>query len=96
LNLQGDLVCRRCYYADQTKLQAKRVEESKQQLGPYGTYMLGKRMLVGGTLLLIGGAAMLGAIRGGEWRAALWPALTFALGAVVVTVTIRTARQPKE
>jgi hypothetical protein len=96
LNLQGEVVCRRCYYADQTKLQAQRVEESEQELGLYGTYMLAKRMLVGGTLLLLGGAALFGAIRGGAWRAAGWPALIFGLGAAVVTATLRRARRPKD
>jgi hypothetical protein len=96
LNLKGEVVCRRCYYADQTKLQAQRVEESNQKLGLHGTYMLGKRMLVGGTLLLLGGAGSLGAIKAGAWREAGWPALFFALGAAVVAVTVRTARQPKE
>ena len=95
LNQSGVVVCRRCYYAEQTKIQVQRVEESQQQLGLYDTFALGKRVIVGGLLLLLGGASLLGSIRSGQWQTAGWSALVFVLGATLLVVTINSVRRSK-
>ena len=96
LNQSGLVVCRRCYYAEQTKLQAQRVEESRRQVGLYDVYALGKRVLIGGLLLLIGGASLLGSIRSGQWQTAGWSALVVVLGVVVLVAAINLVRHPKD
>lgn len=97
LNLAGNLVCRPCYYAEQTKLQDQRVEESQQQeLGFFAAFRLGKRLLLGGICVLVSGCALLGALRSGDLRAAAWSALFFALGVAMVVISLRMARAPKD
>jgi len=96
LNLAGQLVCRRCYYAEQTMVQDQRVAASDQQIGVFDAFHLGRRLLFGCLLLLIGGPALLGALRSGAFRAAGWSALLVALGVTVITLAIRAARRPKD
>jgi hypothetical protein len=96
LNQSGVVVCRRCYYAEQTKLQAQRVEESQQQLGLYDAYAFGKRVIIGGLVLLVGGASLLGAIRSGEWQTAGWSALIVVVGVAVLVAAIDLVRHSKD
>jgi hypothetical protein len=95
LNLAGDRVCRRCYYAERTRVQDQRVEASKHRLGVYDSFALWRHSLLGGMLFLLGGASLLGSIRNGAWGAAAWSAIVFVLGLAVVAIAVAAARRPK-
>jgi hypothetical protein len=94
LSLGGATVCRRCYYAEQTKIQARRADESaRNELGIYETKWIVKRLFVGGMLLVIGGFLCFGMLAGQHWKdAALWGAVA-AFGLAVIVVSVHEFRQ---
>jgi hypothetical protein len=92
MNLAGETVCRRCYYAEQTKLQRERVEESEKKLGVYGAFNLFKRLFAGGVLVLVGSAGLLGGLESGAWKVSAVTAAILALGVAVIAIALKGAR----
>lgn len=96
LNLEGATVCRLCYYAEQTALQGARAEESKQRFGFFAAFRLARRLLLGGIVVLVASAGLLGSVREGDWRVAGMMALLAGLGVLFIFIALKTTVEPHD